>query len=243
MPKKLDLTNQKFGKLTAIKQGPSVKGRGTAWICSCECGNEITVLTNSLRSGNTKSCGCLHKQTISNLFSKDLTNQKFGKLLAIKPTEKRKHGSIVWECLCECGNVHYSSAELLLSGKVNSCGCLHSKGNQKIQQILEDNHIPFIKEYQIRINNINYYYDFALYQNNKIILLIEYDGVLHFEQNEHRGWNNPQTWEKTKKNDNIKNQFAKDNNIPLLRVPYFDFDNLDIEYIRKKASEICTVAI
>ena len=56
MPKKLDLTNQRFGKLIALYS--THKNGKTAWHCKCDCGNELDVFTFCLRNGNTSSCGC-----------------------------------------------------------------------------------------------------------------------------------------------------------------------------------------
>lgn len=57
----IDITNQRFGKLVAI--GPaSNTGRWTVWNVVCDCGTRKTVPTHALRSGNTKSCGCLVHQ-------------------------------------------------------------------------------------------------------------------------------------------------------------------------------------
>jgi len=56
--KKLDLTGQRFGKLTVISPAKNVDGR-TAWLCRCDCGQERVIKTYHLRSGHTKSCGCL----------------------------------------------------------------------------------------------------------------------------------------------------------------------------------------
>ena len=72
--KALDLTGQRFGKLTVIKQGephiyPSGSQRRT-WICKCDCGNEVTVKTNLLRNGHTTSCGCVHSEWVTN-FNKE----------------------------------------------------------------------------------------------------------------------------------------------------------------------------
>lgn len=55
--KKLDLTGQRFGKLTVLRPAENV-GRRTAWLCQCDCGNQAVVLTHRLREGRTKSCGC-----------------------------------------------------------------------------------------------------------------------------------------------------------------------------------------
>ena len=60
MGKKLNLSKQKFGRLTAIKPNGN-KNDNITWECGCECGSTVTVRTRDLRSGNTKSCGCLRK--------------------------------------------------------------------------------------------------------------------------------------------------------------------------------------
>ena len=62
MPVALDITNQIFGKLTAIKRVPS-RGGKTYWLCRCECGQEKEVQTCHLISGATQSCGCLTKNS------------------------------------------------------------------------------------------------------------------------------------------------------------------------------------
>jgi 5-methylcytosine-specific restriction endonuclease McrA len=62
----------------------------------------------------------------------DLTGQNFGKLVAIKPIDKRKNGKIVWECRCECGNICNVSRSDMVSGKTKSCGCLHKESSTKL---------------------------------------------------------------------------------------------------------------
>lgn len=59
---KLDLTNKKFGKLTAIEELPERKQNRVVWRCKCECGKEINVISVYLTTGQTKSCGCLKKE-------------------------------------------------------------------------------------------------------------------------------------------------------------------------------------
>ena len=56
--KKLDLTGQRFGRLTVLRPAENV-GTRTAWLCRCDCGRETVVLTSRLRSGHTRSCGCI----------------------------------------------------------------------------------------------------------------------------------------------------------------------------------------
>ena len=62
MHKKFDLTDQVFGRLTAIKLAGKNKHRQNLWHCRCVCGNEIVTPANSLRTGNSTSCGCLRDE-------------------------------------------------------------------------------------------------------------------------------------------------------------------------------------
>jgi hypothetical protein len=54
----------------------------------------------------------------------DLSNQKFGRLTAIRPTHKDARNNVIWECLCECGNTTHVKTLKLRSGHTRSCGCL-----------------------------------------------------------------------------------------------------------------------
>lgn len=62
---------------------------------------------------------------------KDLTNQKFGRLTAIKDVGKDKSGHRMWECVCDCGTTKVLSVCHLNSGAVRSCGCLLTERNVK----------------------------------------------------------------------------------------------------------------
>jgi hypothetical protein len=110
--KKLDLTNKKFGKLTAISVAHYKNKR--CWNCICECGKTKIYPTFQLTNGLAKSCGCLR---IS-----DLTGQKFGSLTVIART-KNKRGRIAYKCICECGNINeYVDGAKLKDGKKKNCG-------------------------------------------------------------------------------------------------------------------------
>lgn len=58
-----DLTGQQFGRLTVIRRDGSNKWRISLWLCRCTCGNEKIVVAGNLNRGDTKSCGCLQKET------------------------------------------------------------------------------------------------------------------------------------------------------------------------------------
>ena len=64
MGKVIDLTSQKFGRLTVIKRVENDKYNNAVWLCECDCGNCIKVSTNSLRRKNTTSCGCFFKEQL-----------------------------------------------------------------------------------------------------------------------------------------------------------------------------------
>ena len=116
---------------------------------------------------------------------KDLTNKKFGKLIALYPLEQRTaNGNIKWCCKCECGNHIDVEASSLINGHTSSCGCLKSKGEALIQKILEENNIKYTKEKAFpncRFKDTNGLarFDFYLLDYN---IIIEYDGEQHFHK-------------------------------------------------------------
>ena len=161
---------------------------------------------------------------------KDLKGQRFGKLIAIEPTEKRAlHGGyVIYKCLCDCGNyVEVNSVELK-SGHTNSCGCLSSLGEAKIQSILAANDICFNKETTFPdlfgANGGRLRFDF--YVDNKY--LVEYDGVQHFLDHQ-KGMYTEERLKTMRENDKIKNEYCKEHTIPLIRIPYTHFDNITLE--------------
>lgn len=79
--KKINLINQKFGKLTVISSAPSNKRGQAMWVCQCECGNKIIALGNSLRNGHSKSCGCTRNEKIRKLnLSHNMSNTRIYKI-------------------------------------------------------------------------------------------------------------------------------------------------------------------
>ena len=111
-----DITGHRFDKLVALEPTSRRDSNGgIIWKCRCDCGNVIRRPYSSLVFNGTTSCGC--KKT------KDITGQRFGRLIALSSTSNRKYnGSVVWECLCDCGNLVFKSGKDLQRTK--SCGCL-----------------------------------------------------------------------------------------------------------------------
>lgn len=71
----LDLTGQRFGRLTVLSF-TDIRQGNARFLCHCDCGNKRIVLGNNLRTGNSQSCGCLHRDVISQY--NRLTKRKHG---------------------------------------------------------------------------------------------------------------------------------------------------------------------
>lgn len=122
--------NEQYGRLTVIGKG-SV---GPKLLCRCSCGNIVEVSKSNLKSGSTKSCGCLRrehcreiaKQINNGRHYKDITGQRFGKLVALDRVNDG--GQSTWKCQCDCGRTKIVKMKNLISGCTKSCGCL-SRGD------------------------------------------------------------------------------------------------------------------
>lgn len=231
LAQKENLLGQVFGHLTVIGEAEKVNGRA-AWLCRCECGNLCTVNSVHLKSGNTKSCGCLGLQNlIMGQNKKDLTGQVFGRLTALHPTEKRISGYVVWQCQCECGNFKEATSASLIRGYTQSCGCLTSKGESEITRLLQTNNIEFETqksfEDAFEVEGHPYRYDFYLPNYNR---LIEFDGIQHYGFKE-TGWDDEEHFRKTQQRDKKKNAYALSHNIDLVRIPYWERDKITLELL------------
>lgn len=233
----IDLTNQKFGRLTVLYRDKEAekkrKGRHAMWKCQCECGNFVSVVGKDLRYGKTASCGCLQKERTSKSNQSNLLGKKFGKLIVLEQLPS-KNSRTYWLCQCECGNTCSVCARELSNGDAQSCGCLNSKGEFLIKQLLKELKINFIKEY-IFSDFPSARFDFALLnENNEIYCLIEYDGKQHFEETSNTGgWNNIERYLNiTHPKDILKNNYCKEKNIPLLRIPYYKYGLLDAQFLK-----------
>ena len=139
-----------------------------------------------------------------------------------------------WYCLCECGNSHIASTSDLKQGKVKSCGCLNSLGEQRITKILSENGYNFAKQFYFEdlksSEGRKYYFDFGiLNKNNQLEYLIEFDGIQHFSENHQFGQDKETTFENIKRRDETKNNYCFSNNIPLIRIPYYKLDTLKLK--------------
>ena len=205
------------------------------WIVECTCEQHTQ---KSMRIGEIKkSLGCPYCSTAKNKLI-DLTGQKFGHWTVLQKGEIR--GShIMWLCECDCQNHTKRQVDgyKLRQGISTSCGCQHfSKGEEKIKKLLKDNSISFETQKMFKTcqTSQNNYAKFDFYVNNKY--LIEYDGQQHSKIVKN-GWNNPERLARTKERDAIKTQWCKDNNIPLIRIPYTHLQNLCLDDLLLETSK------
>lgn len=241
-----NLTGQQFGKLTVLEREfnyvtkSGKKPKGAYWKCSCECGGEVITSAKSLKQGTIISCGCVPKAMITKLGKntlKDLSGQKFGKLTVIKRnmtyTDENKITSKhpYWDCICDCGGQITTLGTSLSQGLVTSCGCISSIGEENIRNLLMKSNIKFETQktfLDLRIDNAWFYrYDFYLPDYNR---LIEFDGEQHYSYS-NKGWNTEEKFKKTQQADKIKNEYALSHNIDLIRIPYWERDNINLEML------------
>lgn len=125
MGKFIDITGQKFNRLTVVSRAENNKYKNATWNCICDCGNTLIVISRDLRGSHTKSCGCIQKEK-AKLTSKDITGQKFGRLTVISRSGT-KNRKATWNCVCECGTKIIAVGTHLRNSHIRSCGCLQKE--------------------------------------------------------------------------------------------------------------------
>lgn len=228
------LVGQTFGRLTVLERAErpiGVKGKDAYWQCQCTCGKTLAVMGKSLKNGKTKSCGCYkHEKNIKNL-----VGQRFGKLVVIKEGELSLEGRQLWICQCDCGNIHITNGRNLQNGVCQSCGCLTSKGEAEIEKILQDNNINYSKQYSFLDLKSDkgglLRFDFAVFIDNKLSHLIEFQGEQHYEYS--GSW-----FDNPKDNDKRKVEYCERNGIPLILIPYWQRGKITLEKLLIKSERM-----
>ena len=138
MGKFIDLTGQRFGRLTVLHRAEN-RNKKTYWHCLCDCGNEKDIRASSLHDGSIKSCGCLNSHN-----SVDKTGQRFGMLVVKERLPNYKNnGRTYYKCDCDCGK------EIIVLGSnlrkenshTSSCGCQSSRNGTKQYDFLHQHRI------------------------------------------------------------------------------------------------------
>lgn len=220
-----EMINQKFGLLTVIqKSNERSKNGSILWECQCDCGNKCKRSTSELhRKNNIPNCGCYNKIVNIDL---SILGEKFGKLTVLEYIGEGKY-----KCQCECGNIKEIRRDSLTTGNTQSCGCInYSIGEKNIEKILKENNIIFKSQYTTTDLKLKKF-DFAIFNKyNQLTRLIEFDGQQHYN-NISGIWNSPESLEQIQQRDQEKNNWAKNHCIPLIRIPYWERDNINLEMI------------
>lgn len=226
-----------YGQLTVISRAENTKDGRARWHCRCSCGNELDVLGKSLRNGNTKSCGCLQRRRAAESNMKragSLVGKRFGKLLVIEEigfvTHSSGKRSRLYKCLCDCGNYCEVQHQYLAFGDTISCGCIRSKGEFQIKQLLQEHQIEFKQEYSFTNlkDVLPLRFDFAIFKNHQLYCLIEFQGEQHSQPS--NGFYSTDLI----KHDKQKEEYCKQNNIRLEKIYYQKNHNITWEELKEK---------
>lgn len=231
-----DFSKEQIGQLKPLyidETKPRGNGKNIYWICECSCGNTISVnscnLASGIRNNRNMSCGECHAQR------QDLTNNIYGKLTVLEIDNtfipsKKNNWKTKWICKCECGNTISVFRDNLVRLHTTSCGCAsRSIGEENIERLLQENNITYAKEYSFNDlkNKGKLRFDFAIFTNNQLSHLIEFDGRQH--NNDYIPWNGNETLAERQYRDKLKDEYCKNNKIKLIRIPYEKRDNITLQ--------------
>jgi len=129
----IDFTGKRLGRLTVLSRSKKrARNREIIWNCKCDCGRKTAVVSDSLRRGHTKSCGCLAAETriLNGKMPNsriNLSGRRYGYLMVLEFSHTDKKTAF-WKCLCDCGAETIVRSQSLLRKKqpTKSCGCLLS---------------------------------------------------------------------------------------------------------------------
>lgn len=133
----IDMVGKKYGRLTVIERADDYvcnSGNEAQWLCECECGNKVKVIGSHLRSGVTKSCGCLRREKCAENGRNtliDLTGMIFGKLTVLNRAET-VNLQTMWNCRCSCGKELKVTSGHLKDGHTQSCGCYNREISSRL---------------------------------------------------------------------------------------------------------------
>lgn len=139
-----DLTGLKFGLLFVVELVGTNNSRNSLWRVRCDCGDETQVSGSNLQRNHSKSCGCQKKKLLSARRSVNVAMQRFGLLVAMRPSGDKSSSGILWECFCDCGNMVRVAAKSLRCGQTQSCGCYRIF---RVRQVCTTHGLSRTKEY------------------------------------------------------------------------------------------------
>lgn len=130
-----------------------------------------------------------------------------------------------WIC-SKCGHKWVAKACKRSKENTGCPKCKSSKGEKKLLKFFIDNNIknePQYRDFSCR-DKYPLPFDYAVWIND-VLVLIEYQGILHFKKSDYFGGD--EKFEDRKRKDKIKREYCKNNNIKLIEIPYWDFNNIE----------------
>lgn len=128
----------------------------------------------------------------------------------------------------KCGNIYEVTPSNFLYRERRCARCKHSKGEKRVEEFLKENNLNYKTQYffkdLIGIGGAYLRFDFAVFEGKGLKCLIEYDGEFHFKPEKFTG--GECGLKKQQERDKMKDEYCKTNNIPLIRIPYWEFKNI-----------------
>jgi hypothetical protein len=195
----------------------------------CKCGESFTTTFKCLNQQNKTTCDRCMKKVLSERYRK--TNEDFDRQLLnitediVRVGDYMKMSEKVLVKHMHCENEWPANPSDLLHKKSGCPYCSESKGEKRIANHLTSLSLNFERQYKINeCRNIRPLpFDFAIFDNGDLKMLIEYDGVQHFDKTCFGG----KSYEDTIKNDAIKTEYCSTKSIPLLRINYKDMEMIE----------------
>ena len=213
-----DLTGLRFGSLV-VTEMIYEQGSHTKVKCMCDCGNEIVRVATYLTSGDTTSCGCVHRKRTSESNTKDFAGMKSDSGIIIKSrSRKNEKSQWLWNCECYCGKMFEELPARILNNHVTSCGCKKKSSRETlISNELDRLNVKYIREktYSDLFDKGYLRFDFFIPEYNT---LIEYQGEQHYFPLNNFGGDS--AFCLGKKHDEMKRNYCEKNKITLVEVPY-----------------------
>lgn len=126
MPRKIDLSGVRFGRLLVVREVPVRDLSGNVyWECVCDCGKPHVAASRLLRNGDIQSCGCYHREIAGKAQQTDLSGRRFGRLTVLQRDHVHPANGSFWQCQCDCGQLKVVRQNSLIGGLTKSCGCLN----------------------------------------------------------------------------------------------------------------------
>ena len=201
------------------------------WKCKCLLCNQIRSIRTDGFKNKCRSCAAKNREKRPPILD-DLTDKQFGFWKVLDKSNKANY----WNCLClNCGTKKEVFRGNLTSGKSKSCGCINSWGETQISYLLNKFNLNFKKEFTFpdlkTDRNGVPRFDFAIFNNNQLFCLIEYDGRQHIKYD--KNWKmQEEDFKRLQYIDDLKNNYCIKNNILLYRFN----QNTDLEKAIKDIS-------